>query len=875
MRKKRHSKHKNRGRKTPRDLSLEQLEKRALQRVESGHFKIAIADLKELLKRERRTEWLDALAAAYVGHSAELASKGMLKEALTIWRNRTKICGKPMNDPGYLELLLANDDIAGASEWLQQELPGLRKEKNALHVVRSLCAARVLGGMQGLVEAWPEDDQLRKDLPAAQRALDAYCSGDDSVLEAALKLLPFRSPFRDLKSIFKTLLQLPDAPQAAAAPLEKICVDSPFYPLALGVLGALSTTAEPAAGGLPANRQLTEFTQALRGVEPETAAAANELAHQQKRPNPVQLVKTLYKHRLVFGEDFANEAALRLTIHAEHEKRHSVFSAYCKTFDRTDNFVRKRCSALTLEAEMDMMESAVQKWGEVFYSIDSTVNIAEEDKHLAKALILRRSADHILNFLGYRSVEALDYLNESLDFDPEHTESYIFLAQRYRDINRLKDARRIAERAEARWPEDPRVLVELAHNAIAGGAFHKAARIARSVLQFDPVNVEIKQLLFDAHIAHARKKIADNKLKLADNELLQAVEWAAADSSRGRIELLHGIAAFKQGDKSAASTLIASACDLLGVLRGRLLLAIEATGFSLESADLMRIAGIKKRPGKFQPADVMAIVPEIEAILLNTPEQATDAIADFIPTLKQGATLEFKENELIRLCELWRRHDHFRSKLLEPYAEAGERRWPDSPVFDFFVIEAQRSPQRPLSDDDEDEMYEILHYAREQGDDRTVALVDQVLKESLRLLRLGYERETGAEPVPAAPPVPEIKRQPVPATRYIPEEDPFAASDQEPAPRQFSLFDEDSFADEQIEEDLSTSKFDLPAGMTPDEAVDGILALGVPPDIAPMQSILGESRFRDFLKLIVTGDVSAQKFEEILVDLHRSKGENW
>ncbi|MEA3303436.1 MAG: hypothetical protein U9Q75_09210 [Pseudomonadota bacterium] len=860
MKRKRHNKQKSRGRKTPHDLSLEQLEKRALQRVESGHFKIAIADLKELLKRERRAEWLEALATAYTGRAAELAGKGMLKEALTIWRNRTEICGKPINDPGYLELLLANDDLTGATEWLQQELPALQQDKNALHAVRCVCAARALGGMQGLVEAWPADDQLRKDLPAAQRALDAYCSGDDGALETALKSLPFRSPFRELKSIFKVLLLLPDASRAAVEPLQKISADSPFYPLALGVRNALSTTPGSAAGGFPANRLLADFNHSLQGWSSETAAAANELPHQQKRANSVQLMRILHKHRQAFGQDFAKEAAMRLAIHAEPDCYRAVVDEYFKTFDIMDTFERGRCMALTYENDMDMSNEVVDQWGDALHSVDLMQTGSADDKSLAKALILRRMAEEIWKCMRYRADESIDYLERSLEFDPDHAESHILLVQRYRDQKRLKDARRVAALAESRWPEDPRVLIESAHNAIAGDAFHKAARIARNVLQFDPVNVEIKQLLFDAHIAHARKKIYDDTLKLADKELLQAVEWASADSNRGHIELLRGITAFKQGDKSAASSLIASACERLGVLRGRLMLAIEATSFSLKPAALRRISGIKKQPEKYLSADIMAIVPHIEAALLNAPEQVIDAAVDFIPALKQGASLDYKESELIRLCELWRRHDCFRSELLEPYAAAGEHRWPDLLIFDFFLVEATRTLNRPLSDENEDEMYNLLEDARILGDSRTAALIDQVLQESLQLQRLGYQSDAAAEPAPAAPPIPEVKQPPLPATRSKPQAEPFAASDLEPTPRQFNLFDDDPF-----------SEMSAPLPVM-DEFIKGVFANGLPPEFEELIDLFGETQLQELMKTVLSGEAPPEEFEEFFDDFEPLSG---
>jgi hypothetical protein len=37
---------------------------------------------------------LKGLAASYAGRAQELASKGMLPEALVVWRNRSSLCGK-------------------------------------------------------------------------------------------------------------------------------------------------------------------------------------------------------------------------------------------------------------------------------------------------------------------------------------------------------------------------------------------------------------------------------------------------------------------------------------------------------------------------------------------------------------------------------------------------------------------------------------------------------------------------------------------------------------------------------------------------------------------------------------------------------------
>ncbi len=66
-------------------------EARAEAALTAGRFREAIELYKDLLKRERRAEWVAALADSYAGRAEELANKGMLPEALVVWRNRASL----------------------------------------------------------------------------------------------------------------------------------------------------------------------------------------------------------------------------------------------------------------------------------------------------------------------------------------------------------------------------------------------------------------------------------------------------------------------------------------------------------------------------------------------------------------------------------------------------------------------------------------------------------------------------------------------------------------------------------------------------------------------------------------------------------------
>ena len=90
--------------------------------LSASRYKEAIEHYKVLLKRERRPAWVEGLAAAYAGRAAQLAAKGLVKEALALCRTRAEMCGVPLLDGPYVSWLLQAGEtdqalrlLAGAS----------------------------------------------------------------------------------------------------------------------------------------------------------------------------------------------------------------------------------------------------------------------------------------------------------------------------------------------------------------------------------------------------------------------------------------------------------------------------------------------------------------------------------------------------------------------------------------------------------------------------------------------------------------------------------------------------------------------------------------------------------------------------------------
>ena len=86
----------------------------------ASRYREAIEHYKELLKQERRPAWLEGLAAAYAGRAEQLAQKGMINEALALWRTRADMCGTPLIEGPYVGWLLK----AGGGEQALRLLAG-------------------------------------------------------------------------------------------------------------------------------------------------------------------------------------------------------------------------------------------------------------------------------------------------------------------------------------------------------------------------------------------------------------------------------------------------------------------------------------------------------------------------------------------------------------------------------------------------------------------------------------------------------------------------------------------------------------------------------------------------------------------------------
>ena len=179
------------------------LAERGAEDLKAEWFKEAVESFRHLVKLEPRPEWLDSLAAAYVGRGKVLAAKGMYKEAGMVFDNATAIDGAVHEPLIYLACLVKAGDTGRAarlcSRFLDEDVKGVTSE--ALPRIADLAAALWLSG-----DRPPPDSSLAKVHDAAEKALAAWSGGADAEeVEALLAAIPLRSPFKPLRLILKSL----------------------------------------------------------------------------------------------------------------------------------------------------------------------------------------------------------------------------------------------------------------------------------------------------------------------------------------------------------------------------------------------------------------------------------------------------------------------------------------------------------------------------------------------------------------------------------------------------------------------------------------------------------------------------------------------
>ncbi len=704
----------------------------------AARYKDAIELYKDLLKRERQPAWLSGLAAAYAGRAEQLAAKDMLKEALALWRTRAEACQVPLLDGPYVGWLLKAGQVEQALRLLPavHKLPAAQREHAA-----ALLAPAVLVAPDHLLAGLSADSLSQR--AAARTAMAALArvhapghaqrgtQGDPAALESALQAISIRSAYRDLRPLLKALSLLATDPAAAAASLARVPDAGPFQALAQVLRVCLMPGTEWLAGMRTMDPASRTLVLDLKGCPVPQRALVLDLM-QRSGPEvtaPAELFDLLQRHRRLLPDGAARTLALRLVPHLPQR-----LDAFCATFGPLDAAEQARVLALAAELKQ-RPEDAEDHWLRLVKLLGRLPSPAGPRR---AALVLRRlAAEHAHHSPdGSLCGHALDWLQQSLKLDPSDRDSHLRLLRDARQHGELKQARIGLDAAMQQFPGDAQVLQEGVELALAAGAYKKAAGLAKQVLQADPINPRVRTLIGQAHLAHAHKLLATNKLPAARRELDEAAEWLRSAADRSQLALLRGFAA--EPAEAGDALLRQAVADMGGGLVGAFYLLLEAKRIFTKSGfapqDLLRRAALDTQ-GTPTAAQLLALAQALHATPLSAaPVSVALGVLNGMLT-RAAAHLHSQEMQLaepdhVLLCESLLRHGQL--DLTHRFAAAALARWPGRPVLAYLEA-AGRFGATPwtMPQSDFERLERAYEQARDAGDQRTASRLSKLLDDAV------------------------------------------------------------------------------------------------------------------------------------------------
>jgi tetratricopeptide (TPR) repeat protein len=462
------------------------------------------------------------------------------------------------------------------------------------------------------------------------------------------------------------------------------------------------------------NREGRALVLDIKGWPEERRPLVLELAKLSDGPaSAAMLYDLLARHRSTLPADTAAQLCRRLLPHAPERLK-----TYSANFGALSAAEKDHILALAAELKRDP-ELAQDHWLLLVEHLS-----ADPAQRARAALVLRRLADDRSRYDrgGPLDEDALAWLAQSLELDPEDQATHVTLIRALRVRSEPKALRTRLEAALARFPDDAEVLLEAVETALTSGAFKKAAALAKRVLELDPINPRVRTMVGHAHLSHARKQIAADNPVRARRELDEAAQWLRANADHGSIKLLRGIIDERreEGDALLRQGLAEMGCALVGSFH----LVLEASYTKHDPKALLRRAGMERNVVP-TTSEVVALAHALNAARVGDKGVQT-ALDLFGDALRGAAAAHFAESDQLVVCEALHRHN--KRALVRRYAEAALQRWPGQPVFVYLRASAAyganpwRMPQRELLALDR-----ACELAQARGDQRTALRLGDLL----------------------------------------------------------------------------------------------------------------------------------------------------
>ena len=647
------------------------IEKNASAHFSAGRYKEAAELYKYLLKREDNTFHRQQLAQCYLQRAWSMSAKGMPKEACVLWENYAEWAEPPLTgrDAYILWQLSAKDTQKAYAGLAQLTAKQLDEEYPQLAVYLGLMM--VSGGAE-LAAHLAADSALQAHWTLVQEALAAYQNKQIVECEQALQKLPFRSAFRDFRTLLKAQIACGASVERARAQLDRIPEDSPYHALALALLAYMQQGAgfvKTALGLEPALRRNIARAKGLSKPQMDLLEAVYKL---QGQPSAKAQFHLVLSQRSLLGIPMAKTFCQgMLAVYPSGTKD------YLKYFEAKGSFEAYRLQALLHEQAEDNYDAG-DCWWRCIEILEQ--HRPENDKKIA--LILRHMAS------SASLEEAHEMIVDSLDYDNGDRESYLKILDFYQQtqVNPGKYQTWL-ETSLQRFPADIDFLARAAKSAADKKAFKKAAGYAAKLLKIDPVNSLAKQLLFANHLAHARRLIKTQKFHLVAKEIQMAEQLMVDKSLRQQAKLLHGFYVWAAEDKPQGLQQIVDTVQTLNddPVNAQFQVMMEAELLELPVASFVRALPASK--------DHLLSAPQLTRLMTlikHYMEQVRDIklLRDALdknkaPIKKSIQQQDFSEELLLAWCQALANIQHF--ELLKHCAKLAQAKW-QKPIWMYYSI---------------------------------------------------------------------------------------------------------------------------------------------------------------------------------------------
>lgn len=648
-------------------------EETALKLLKSAKYKQAGKLFKELLKDSEKQEWQEKLAYCYVQRALDFSKKGMYKEALVLWENHVQYAQPPyaayQHSIIWQMLAEKQDDFHASLRGLSAQQ--LDKQYPELAAVLGLL---ILTKQPELAQYIAQDSVFEAHLAIAQTALQAFQNKNDEQLQCSLKQLPYRSAFRDLRSLLKAILAMSDSLEQAQSLLGKISTNSVYYQAAR----LLSVFTQEGAALEPLDYQQRRLIVELKCFNKTQMEFIEHYCRLQDKLSDKVQFNLVIQYRSLLGREFTQKFCQQLLPRYPAGKKD-----FNKHFPEVSEFEEHRVNALICEQDNNLYDAGYY-WGQCIN------NLKEEkaDNNLKIALILRHMAKAEPN-----DEDRMEMLIDSLDFDADDRNTYLQIIKSYSQQTTTANAyKKWLNKTLERFPLDIEVLTLAVKLATANQTYKKASQYASKILKVDPLNSFARQALFTAHKAQARKLMREKKYALVEKEIKQAEKLKLGKSYQQQIQLMQALLCFADQDKQLGQKTITAALDSLATepVSIHFYAATEALLNGLPVATLLRDLPTAKEC-LLSEQELITLTELLQQFASETDDKEClqKALDKIKAPLKKSITDQlYAEPVILNLCKALDSVGHF--ELLRHCAKTAQLKW-KQPVWVYYRIYADHN----------------------------------------------------------------------------------------------------------------------------------------------------------------------------------------